>query len=608
MTLYLDRPVYGPFLKVADVRLPYDSDKWEEEIIEALHEQHPYLPDARIRMSINVKNVKLGYAIGNVNVDDRIRIPIIIDRFQLKPFDVFLSRGDLRPMNKNAVLAELETRNFGEPTRPGQGESSDIFMTNARPPYDGKYTFAAWTEGDPKKVEESLTNVFGPDKVEYFLHGDPIVKDILDKAHKNEFKGMKHDGAVKELKENDQRKNIVKSAAMEIPISKMERLVAGVVKVADSSGNLVNALLCDRVYDVCWGTQELPMLIPGDSSAYDMDRAFVGQQMLKAAELDVHALATDKPNVEQVGVFFWKEHDKLACTSIVKIGYVEDHIEYGVFDSRNTNRPTSTIKLSEDVAAASISKSNVITIPATARWVPVTNKHAVYGRPVLADRDFILVQEARGNYKIAVFKSDIQKFAADTLLQSQAENWLGTYFEPESVVTILNKAKNSGSVKLAAVPAIFDAIDASTRPMVDRAAAINRIREQAKIAARAVFAIAESPINTEILKPYVEKFAKIEPVWAFIIKEALNADEDRVDSVDSALGLNILNEQNVSKFMDGIDGLENCRRFCLKILLAARLGLPVDPDAARTAANALDHMIQDLRQVQGMSPYNPIKD
>ena len=57
----------------------------------------------------------------------------------------------------------------------------------------------------------------------------------------------------------------------------------------------------------------------------------------------------------------------------------------------------------------------------------------------------------------------------------------------------------------------------------------------------------------------------------------------------------------MSKYFDGIDLLEDARQFCLKLLLASRVGMNVDSDAARTAAFALDEVAKDLKQLRSMN-------
>lgn len=595
-TFFAKRPEMPTFTKVADVRLPYDGNKWQEEIIGALHEQHPYLPDTQLQLSLNVRNVKEGYAIGNLNVSDRVRIPVVVDQFMLKPFDIFMKDGQLQPLLKTTLLSALEARNFGTATPPGQGESSDIFLTNSRPPFDGKYTFASWTEGTPEKVEKALSNVFGADGVEYFKAGDPAVKAVLEGARKGDYSKMKGTGTVKALETNAQRK-IAKTAAVKLEDRPMDALTAGVVKVADAGGTMVDGLLFDRVYDLTFGgAHDAALFAASDLTGYDLNRQFYGSQTAKlAAFASVFSkLADPAPLVGETGLWFWTEQGKLACTSLTKI---RDSLASGdtFFVGGPTQAVHRTIHKTASLAIAVMEGEDVY-IPATARWMPVMQKRAMYGRPTPSfTRDYVFVQESHGNVKIAVYKDNMRTDLQDAITLSQAAKYLGNYFEPESVESTLSAARVAGSVKIAAHPGMFIR---EVPVNVNTKAAVERIRGNAKIATQALFAIKDTDVSR--LASYdTTELAKVDPFSAAVIKAAAAIDEDdRTKSVDSVLGLNIINDQNTQKFLDGIDGLDRCKQFCMKLLLASRLGLNVDADAARTAAFALEDIIQDLEQLR----------
>lgn len=596
---YLKRPTPPVFTKQADVRLPYDGNKWQEEIIGALHEQHPYLPDGKLNVSLNVRNVKEGYAIGNVNLDDRVKIPIIVDQFMLKPFDTFMKDSQLHPMQKSSLLSALEARNFGEATPPGQGEASDIFLTQSRPPFDGKYTFAAWTEGDVSAVGKALENVFGADGAEYYMAGDKDVKAVLEGAQKGDFSKMKSHGTVKPLKDNTQRKDIVKSAAVRITDRPMDELAAGIVKVADRTGQDVAGLLFDRVYDLTFGGKhDTFMFVPGDSAGYDMNNRFYGSQLGKVAE--AAKVADSLPNIDpragDGGVWYWFEDGKLACTSYAT---VRDRLTtepvYHLGGPSGAVHRTVTKNAWLKVAVA---EDDVLTLPGSARFLPMQRNRAIYGR-VTPDftRDYVMVQESHGNAKIAIYRGGSHFKTYDTLTTHGAERLLGTYFEPESVAATMMAAKAAGTVKIAAHPGMFIMVPAA--PVGVPADMLKRIRDNAKLAAQALFAIKDADVSS-LRSAVTPELVRLDPAAAAIIKAAAEFDDTSAGArtVDNVLGLNMINESTTQRFIDGIDTLDRCKQFCMKLLMAARLGLPIDANAARTAAFALEAVVQDLEQLR----------
>jgi len=681
-TFYAKRPAPQTYTtKVADVRLPYDGTKWQEEIIGALHEQHPYLPNTQLQLSMNVRNVKQGYAIGNLNVSDRVRIPVIIDQFLLKPFDMFLKDGQLHPLNKSTLLAALEARNFGTATPPGQGESSDVFLTNSRPPYDGKYTFAsaqdkhaflgmfnkrkdqagaggrdpfhvdikqlaatdhgmddrlvqkllsspggriylqmmlsgqvsppkkekahgklgAWTEGKPEEVEKALTNVFGADGAEYYMAGDPAVKEVLENARKGDFSKMKHHGSVRKMLETNAQRKIamVKQSAVHLPDQPTDELVAGTVKVANAGGALVGGLLFDRVYDLAFGTRNDALFFVEPDVGFDNNRVFYGQQSIKQAELKEFRknFQNIEPNVGDTGVWFWFEGDKLACTSVARIVDRQQHSQTYFVRGGGSVKLSHSVVTKNDLVAAGAPEGDTLVVPGTALWLPVPQKRAMYGRPATNfTRDYLLVQEAHGNVKVSVYQNNMRHVMHDAMLPSQAEKWLHNYYEPESVQTIMTAARNNGTVKIAAHPGMF--VTETKTATIDLDTMLTRIREQAKVAADALFVVKDADFGP--LTNYdTTALGKVDPMAAAIVKAATDIEDDeRARSVDNVLGLNIINDQNIQRFLDGIDGLDRCKQFCMKLLLAARLGLNIDANAARTAAFALESIIQDLEQLR----------
>jgi len=633
--------------KLADIRLPHDHTKWEDEILEALNEQHPYLPSGQLKLSINAKDPHTGYGIGNVMLNDKIQLPIVIDKFQLKPFDTFLKDGELQTLNKESVLAALQSNEFGTPVPPGAGEVSDVFMTHTRPPFDGKYTyaaaidkFAAWTEATPEDVEKQLTNVFGVDNAEYFIGGDPTIKNVLDHLVAGNMDKIKEEGKTRVMNDTGTpvlKKNIgtPKTTGMKtsewrthiVPIadSKYEATRGGGAKLENAAQHKVAGLVFDDVYDIDLrkfaGCQ---MFVCGEG--YDFNSAFFGEQTEDGRLAVIDKLAGDTLHIDQAqtgktGVFWWRSDngEKVACTSPVRITdrvMSRGHV-YAVQGLGSTDKVAYIVPLASAGRPFHEKKGSydVLYVPAGG-FVEITPRRSPFGQSYDQNRNFVALSEQNGNYKVAFcveapLAIKIRKhFGAteqDGMTRSKVANLLGRFYDSESVEAALVSLRRAGTIKFAT-----DGVEGYLKVaqhalgMSDREKeVISRIKLAAPTVLMAVMKMRQGldvGADSASMMATAEKLAMIDPLAAVWYKVAAFIDEgEEQDTVDSALGLNILNSQTIAKYLDGIDMLETARKFCLKLLLASRLGLSIDGNAARTAAFALDDLVRELKQLRSMS-------
>lgn len=614
MSLYLKEPNFPDFeeavrklgLKIADLRLPYDAGKWDDEIIDALHEQHPYLPQGQVKLSMNVKDTKNGYAVGNITIDDKIQLPIIVDNFHLQPFELFMKNGELHALTKESILGALQHTEFGETVTPGQGESSDVFMTHSRPPFDGKYTFAAWTEGDPQKIEEALTNVFDPDGAEYFLGGDDRLKKILDATMSGtkKYQHMRHQGSVHEpnvtpLIRNTKAPTTEKKAARIVRPPEGEiSSSGGSVEVLDGNRK-VAGFIFDSVYDFDLGARPYTRFVPNSGAGYQDGPVFVTERKKEAAE--IAALPEASPNSGESGMWIWPQDGKLCCTEVVQ---VLDKTA-SVFRVKNASRMEHTVAR-HPLMGVVVKDKGVTYLPKQATFVRCDNNKLSFGPATHEPESFIALSERGGRYKAAFYVSrearqKLGRTLYDDMSEPKAFNLLERFFEDDSARTALLAAKRSGtSVKIA-----FDNVDlSSTVDPKKWDSAVDKAVKTAKKYAPTILAAALKvrAVNGDSLRKMASMCQSKDSKAALWLKKAVEYDEeDDAQNVDQALDLNIVTPQNVQKYVEGIDLLDRARQFMLKLLLASRLGLEIDANAARTAAFSLDEVIRDLQQLRSLS-------
>jgi hypothetical protein len=78
-------------------------------------------------------------------------------------------------------------------------------------------------------------------------------------------------------------------------------------------------------------------------------------------------------------------------------------------------------------------------------------------------------------------------------------------------------------------------------------------------------------------------------------------EEDATRTVDSTLGLNFINDENIHQFLEHVDSLEDAKQVIAKLLLASRLGLDIEQSPLRTALFSIDDITRQLRQLKGIN-------
>jgi len=120
--------------KEANIKLERDPKQWPENITMFLHQAYPWITDAKIQVNFNRIDAEDGTGVGQIQLDDKASIPIIIDNFKLQPLDVFWANGKLQPLTKNNLLEMLEGQQLGrsiEPKRSGDTDMALLSRTTA---------------------------------------------------------------------------------------------------------------------------------------------------------------------------------------------------------------------------------------------------------------------------------------------------------------------------------------------------------------------------------------------------------------------------------------------------------------------------------------------
>ena len=188
--LFLTRAVLGDMEKEAMFKMSRDSEKWEEDIMGLLHEQYPFLQEYQTRIHMNKTDPDTGAGVGQIVLDDKIGIPVIIDAFKMHPLDLFYHEGKLRPMTKPTLLGALQETGVGTPVQPGQGEAMDMSLyTDTRPPSSGRYSMASSLMFTQDQLEHALSEM-GEQGLAFALGMNPAFKKTASVFAANTKKEM----------------------------------------------------------------------------------------------------------------------------------------------------------------------------------------------------------------------------------------------------------------------------------------------------------------------------------------------------------------------------------------------------------------------------------
>lgn len=79
-------------------------EEWSREIQTAFYEEFPFFMEYPISVNLVRKDLKRGFAVGNVTVTERFAVPVIIEGFVLKDFDVAMFDGKAIPLTTESIM------------------------------------------------------------------------------------------------------------------------------------------------------------------------------------------------------------------------------------------------------------------------------------------------------------------------------------------------------------------------------------------------------------------------------------------------------------------------------------------------------------------------
>lgn len=563
--LFVSKPAYQPLEKVAAITLGRDPNNWEQEISQALHKEHPFLHEHNINIFMTKTDAETGTAIGSVQLDNKILIPIIIDKFVLAPLDLFYHKNKLHPLTRASLETVLQDTAIGTPEAPGSGEVSDQSLYGrAQPPFDGKYTYASFADAtSPEEFSAAVLAALGDEEtVKHELHTNPTFRKVA----------AMYCGTSRTTKRKPMAKKAGLSLRSYTSFSKLAN--HGIYEVALASGR-VPALVFDSVMDLTGNMRQGQGLVVGLDKEARYAYLTPGQEVAsRGTELPDH-IDVGEPISKTAGVFFKMTKQAGICTDPIFIDHVVGEDEWVCHDRFNQNFRLQ--KVAE--LKAPVYGNKVLSIPADWDWAPVSSSDSTLTIKQAAltethEKEYFRIANFGGRLTV----TGLDGFPSDGDDVVKTASALCERFDQNDVMAILGNMADRDVAYVCVDPVDTEVDFYEELGKMAGVHGVDFIKEATYVCPMRAFNFPATPSES--------------------IKIAAVNDDEAKQTVDAILGLNFLNPENLYKFSDNVTMLEDAKESVAKLLLASRLGLDVDSRPLRTAMFALDAVVRDLRELQ----------
>jgi hypothetical protein len=563
--LFLTQESLGPVEKIALTKVDRDPSKWESNLMTLLHEQYPFLQDYDVRIHMNRTDPEVGTAIGQIVVNDKIAIPVVIDALKVQPFDLFWAEGKLRPMTKATLMSFLQDTGVGKSIEPGQGEMADMSIYNVtHAPFSGKYSFAEGLTFSLDEYEKAL-NRLGREGLEYAMKTNSVFTKV---ASAYAAGAMEKTGAAKPVDSYDIEKIDFR------PFDNVSK--PGVYSTVFGGMNKNAAFLFDRV--IGWDNEvfeDKKMILSLEKDAEVAVADEIGGRPLDAgAFVNVHLEETPKRG--DVGFFWMAKYGHAIATWPVKFlywGTDPEGLPFMKVADLGANPRERTLHVSPDCQSIAQMGDAVLMSPdwswrRCGRMTKVAS--AAEANKMTWPSDSVEIRHREGCYSLHGVSFDGFSKEGEDVAKTYAL-LVGRTDNPDCVFDLMKQAEDEGS---------------SFCRMIKRSTGINKL-------AGAYRHNPVAPVNL------VDAAVRVRPFAGSFMKIALDVTEpEAANTVDTMLGLNFINEANTAKFLEHVDQLEDASDALAKILMASRLGLKVDQGPIKSGLFAMDGVIRQMTQLR----------
>lgn len=568
--------------KCAAVRLTSPPQQWDDEILQTLIREHPFIPPERVIVNFRQKDDVNGTALGNISLSGspRVSIPVIIKNRELSPFDVFIVRSsadtdvdqgagdfnedEVRPLNEENFTQALDAGDIGEPVP--DLETQDVGYSEdgsaLRLPFHGRTVLASYMGASPEKRAEAVQLIAGNREVQagFLLNGhDEVVISWLEAP-------------------NPQKLAQQKLAGTEVNRSLAITLQGRPVQIATADFNGAQVFVDD-------GSAKM------------------------AAAIDCIDLASPERGTQRLLLFA----DGTYCNAPEKVAALvqEDVSEETVLAS--VAEKVATVQAFARGATVMFQADGVFTRPATIQAI-MANEQTKSARLTMADdlgRNYFVTVDPRvkqasrgddGHWVIPMGQKilELNNAAAE---RPMALEKVAEYFQrrlPDSLqhadgqfqLTIRGDAFGGVQMDEAKVAHVLNSWVLNGSSLIEQAKRDGFVRFQSEI-----------PTQVDGLVKLANRFHALPGLGAKVVAEVgipldkaikLAAVIGDPEGVDAILGAGFLTEDNVAEFTNLTDLFEEVIGKLSRLLLAIRMGFPGDENATVVAMKSLQRVVDYL--------------
>jgi len=645
MNLFLDRPEQKTKVAAATITLSENTERWESEILNALHRQAPFAAKFDMLLDIKEQDEEKRYLLGSVRLQNKtainprdtkekiqgikaVLIPVIVKDGKLESFETFLAGKKAWPLTRERLQRAMFRPQMFEASRknmPGSNFVEDLLSTS-RASYNGGYQpKLASVQGSLLEKIATTINASDLERFRQELESQPRVRAAL--------------------LANDSGRGYVEKLANVHPVSgeELEKLATAAVPAT--------VLQVSKVPGGFKIKTANPAALAPKIETVDRPTAVtaVGHDIVRKVENDgTVTLSTDAPEkktlsdvkietIKDFGQYNVKTKDGRQVQGWVFPSTVDlDGVQHGLAVFSNGSESA----IQEQIAGSFVGKgTNIIDVPPSGDGVfylarqgsavallpmNVVNKvkrgeEIVYKVKTLLGESATLrltpglkgvMKLSKGEYaipddmgflplpkKTALFASaeGFTKLAAAQDRPRQAE----LFFDGQTF-----NLRGPGVVKLGKVlrteltdvdDALFSLAVLGTPPEEGREKiAVARTRKAVPVLCR------EITLEMERMERCKQAASPLVFAKAPLAKIAALIDDPQ--SVDNVLSLNFLNDENVQTFVDAIPQLEETLNKLCDLLIASRIGLRMDANTVSRAIKHLDRIIASLRDSAHQKP------
>lgn len=554
--LFLTMPAYAPpesFEKTAYIKLSDIPEEWESQIVRFSHEALPDIGDRTIKVAFHRMDPLTKTALGRIEVDNTLVIPLIVKEGRLYPLDLmYTKQGRLEPLSRDSLRKQLEDVSIGRPIEPTSQISGDMSLHSAtQPPFAGRYVLAALETATRSALGQDMTTFFG---------FNPMFKEAFTALAKY----AKEQASAPEPTETTKQDVIPLAYREYTPLG-----AAGTYMLRANNAPKVAAVF-DRVVTLRGTPVDGHLIYTADHELL-LDRNGVGG--VRGGDIDMMKKALRHTRPASYG--FFADPATGVATEPFRVEYTSG--TQGVDKIVGLSVSGHKTAVVQDSAYKSASRvGETLFIPAT--WLWFEGKEPAHRFVKSAEANDAQLPQSRMSVRavkggLYVVTPKLASFPEQGGTARDLVAALAASYTKEAVAKVMATLEKTGAAHFTPVPVA--STPAATKVAGKTVRAVNLFREAAYV----------MPVE------YRDPFRNMRKIAV--------SDADVRTSVDTILGLNFLTPDNQYRFIQKLGLLEDARSCCAELVMASRLGLPVEAAPLQTAAQALDRIVNDMQEYRG---------